>query len=538
MTRSSGPGVGECFYGYDNRNRLISFMDAEMAGPHRSLQYQYDSYDRLTVEGYINPALGSNMRPTRKCFYWGQTLPAGASASELSFVPVTGVAIPPDLDTIHCKNLIAYEALGEGQQIIQRYWYDKYGRVIQIAGKDYSTGISLRRSFRYDFRGNITVEYIYQHGQQNQAITLQTQNSYDSRGRLVGQSLNLAGGVSTYLTYSYDDLGNLTGRTINNGLLTETFSYNVQGFRTEAVTGGSICDDAQSIFSETSRYYDPVSAEATPRYGGDCSETHVDYAVLSADGLQTHSCTDIHSYDGIRRIIGMQRKSGNDILLSQTFGYDRNGNIMTLATSGISAGNDILSFTRSGNRTASASTSAGGFSGSYAYDLAGRMTTDGLRAHRYTYNLKGMTQSVCDSSGTALVTYTYHEDGTKKSESYPDGSGRLYYGPVEYTFSGGSMQNAHLDLVHFGDVVYRKNENGTWQTLWFVRDRTGSVVSVLDISYPYRNISEEGVLVSQMGYSPYGTEIAGEGFAQDSTLRYRYASKERQDTRQFCQRHQ
>ena len=35
-----------------------------------------------------------------------------------------------------------------------------------------------------------------------------------------------------------------------------------------------------------------------------------------------------------------------------------------------------------------------------------------------------------------------------------------------------------------------------------------------------------------MGYSPYGTEIAGEGFAQDSTLRYRYASKERQDTRQ------
>ena len=94
------------------------------------------------------------------------------------------------------------------------------------------------------------------------------------------------------------------------------------------------------------------------------------------------------------------------------------------------------------------------------------------------------------------------------------------------------MQNAHLDLVHFGDGVYRKNENGTWQTLWFVRDRTGSVVSVLDISYPYRNISEEGVLVSQMGYSPYGTEIAGEGFAQDSTLRYRYASKERQDTRQ------
>ena len=35
-----------------------------------------------------------------------------------------------------------------------------------------------------------------------------------------------------------------------------------------------------------------------------------------------------------------------------------------------------------------------------------------------------------------------------------------------------------------------------------------------------------------MGYSPYGTEIAGEGFAQDSALRYRYASKERQDTRQ------
>lgn len=528
MTRSSVPGGGECFYGYDSRNRLISFMDATMRGPYISLQYQYDSYDRLAVEGYINPVLGSGMRPTRKCFYWGQTLPAGASDSELSFVSVTGVATSQDLDTLHCKNLIAYEALGEGLQMIQRYWYDKYGRVIQIAGKDYSTGISLRRSFRYDFRGNITVEYVYQHGQQNQVITLQTQNSYDSRGRLVGQSLNLAGGGSTYLTYSYDDLGNLTGRTINNGLLTETFSYNVQGFRTEAVTAGSICSDAQAVFSETSRYYDPVSAEATPRYGGDCSETHVDYAVMSADGLQTHSCTDIHSYDGIRRLIGMQRKSGNDILLSQTFGYDRNGNVMTLETSGISVGNDILSFTRSGNRTASASTSAGGFSGSYAYDLAGRMTTDGLRAHRYTYNLKGMTQSVCDSSGTALVTYAYHEDGTKKSESYPDGSGRLYYGPVEYTFSGGSLQNAHLDLVHFGDGVYRKNENGTWQILWFVRDQTGSVVSVLDITDPSKDISDEGVLVSQMGYSPYGTEIAGEGFAQDSTLRYRYAGKERQ----------
>ena len=60
---------------------------------------------------------------------------------------------------------------------------------------------------------------------------------------------------------------------------------------------------------------------------------------------------------------------------------------MTLATSGISVGNDILSFTRSGNRTASASTSAGGFSGSYAYDLAGRMTTDGLRAHEIGHTL-------------------------------------------------------------------------------------------------------------------------------------------------------
>ena len=202
---------------------------------------------------------------------------------------------------------------------------------------------------------------------------------------------------------------------------------------------------------------------------------------------------------------------------------------MTLATSGISAGNDILSFTRSGNRTASASTSAGGFSGSYAYDLAGRMTTDGLRGLRYAYDYKGMLKSISDSIGTSLVTYTYHEDGTKKSESYPDGSGRLYYGPVEYTFSGGSMQNAHLDLVHFGDGVYRKNENGTWQTLWFVRDQTGSVVSVLDITDPSKDISDEGVLVSQMGYTPYGTEIAGEGFAQDNALRYRYAGKERQD---------
>lgn len=61
------------------------------------------------------------------------------------------------------------------------------------------------------------------------------------------------------------------------------------------------------------------------------------------------------------------------------------------------------------------------------------------------------------------------------------------------------MQNAHLDLVHFGDGVYRKNENGTWQALWFVRDRTGSVVSVLDITDPSKDISDEGVLVSQMG---------------------------------------
>ena len=61
------------------------------------------------------------------------------------------------------------------------------------------------------------------------------------------------------------------------------------------------------------------------------------------------------------------------------------------------------------------------------------------------------------------------------------------------------MQNAHLDLVHFGDGVYRKHENGTLQTLWFVRSLTRSVVSVLDISYPYRNISDEGVLVSQTG---------------------------------------
>ena len=526
LTASSVPGAGVCNYGYDNRNRLISFRDAAMAVPYVSLQYQYDNNDRLIVEGYISPQFGSAVVKIRTCDYWGSTLPTGASASDLAFASVSGVAVSTDVDTQHCKNLIAYECLGDGLPIERRYWYDRYGRVIQIVQKDATTGLHSRHSFKYDFVGNVTAECEQHSRLQSTEIKLTKSNTYDTRGRLVSSAITLNGSNAVNIVYSYDELGNLVRRSVKDGYIAESYTYNVQGFMTEAKTAGIICGPrGYPLYSENMRYYDPQMSASEARYGGSCCESQITYA------LQTGqlSFTDFYYYDQLNRLTDAIRDNDGEVIADAFQSYDRNSNIVSKTSWGSGVPTDVFSFIRSGNQITNAVTSTGDISGQYAYDPSGRMTTDGLRGQYYTYTYKGMTESVSDITGVPLVTYSYLEDGTKRSETYTDGSGRIYDGALECTFAGGLMQNAVPDIVHFGDGIYKRKPDGTWQTLWFVKDRTGSVVSVVDISSTIKNITHDGVIVSQMGYTPYGTEIASEEFAQDNTLRYRYAGKERQD---------
>ena len=194
------------------------------------------------------------------------------------------------------------------------------------------------------------------------ATVVTREMSYDGWDRLAGEVTTVSGGgadATDRVTYSYDDVGRMTGRTYGEpgsaGSTAETLSYNARGW----LTG-----QASPVYSSTLRYTDPSRTSTAGRYGGSISEWS--WSRGSGSGMQTYA----FSYDGLDRLTGSKRYIGSstaatDAFTEQGLEYDRNGNIKALVRYGQSAADpeDDLLFTLSGNRIWTISNSGSNGSG-------------------------------------------------------------------------------------------------------------------------------------------------------------------------------
>ena len=204
----------------------------------------------------------------------------------------------------------------------REYYYDKRGRIIQIVESD-SDGWSARYSTGYDFAGNILAYKEVHISPDNSTDSLVTRYTRDKRGNPITCQMTFNGTALSTVSYSYDSLGRLSGRTIGSSGH-EAFDYDIHGWETSRLFSYGNSD----YFRQELCYQDPSRPWIQPDYTGRISDVSWRHG---SDPWDVYAL----SYDGFGRLSGAERFSGNSsaAILRNTekeIVYDLDGNVTAL----------------------------------------------------------------------------------------------------------------------------------------------------------------------------------------------------------------
>ena len=567
------PGAGISEYVYDKGGRLVLERDANLKGKNRWIYHVYDNigreiecnlvqgtssvtrasaqtnYNNLSINNSY-PQLGGGTPDTPPSAIGDFTLICKLSQtrfgggvyrtatstqtssftvpSYLAFSPVSGVAESADLDNVKVIGYKLYEkiAMLDGSEngnagssntsyIERAFHYDRRGRVMQVVEKNSTGGIS-RTSTKYDFRGNI-LAVNESHSAGSLAITKGTVYSYDQRGRLLSERVSVNGVEKATVNYSYDALGNLTGKSYGNGV-TDNLQYNIQGWGTVSQT----VKGSETLYSQRLRYYD--AEKGSGLYNGNISEWRMQQGTNAASTYR-------YGYDGLGRLTTSSRYAGSGASATNSWcergiDYDLNGNIVTLQRFGSNSitAEDNLLYGYSGNRLTALTGSSQGveLNASYSYDAGGNMLYDGRRGLGISYNMLNLPAKVVEKTGATVADgavkaeYLYSADGIKQRVVDGAGSnGYLYLGTLVLSKSGESYS---LASTGFGGGRIIGAANNSCLAYYYGTDHLGSVRVITDGS---------GSVVERNDYYPMGMRTAtGNGYPQLATNLYKYNGKE------------
>ena len=571
ITEKSIPGAGTSEYVYDKGGRLVLERDANLKGKNRWIYHVYDNmgreiecnlvqgtasvtrasaqtkYDNLSTNNSY-PQLGGGTPDTppsvvgnftficklSQTRFGGGVYRTAASTqtssftvpSYLAFSPVSGVAESADLDDVKVIGYKLYEKIalldgntetsGGNVNFIERaFHYDRKGRVMQVVEKNSTGGIS-RTSTKYDFRGNI-LAVNESHSAGSLTITKGSVYSYDQRGRLLSEQVSIDGVEKAVVNYSYDALGNLTGKSYGNGV-TDNLQYNIQGWGTVSQT----VKGSETLYSQRLSYYD--AEKGSGLYNGNISEWRMQQGTNAASTYR-------YGYDGLGRLTTSSRYAGSGTGATNSWcergiDYDLNGNIVTLQRFGssASAADDDLSYSYNGNRLVGlAGSSQGGvLNASYSYDAGGNMLYDGRRGLGISYNMLNLPAKIVEKTGATVADgavkaeYLYSADGIKQRVVDGAGSnGYLYLGTLVLSKSGESYS---LASTGFGGGRIIGGAGNSCLAYYYGTDHLGSVRVITDGS---------GSVVERNDYYPLGMRTAaGNSYPQLTTNLYKYNGKE------------
>ena len=315
------------------------------------------------------------------------------------------------------------------------------------------------------------------------------------------------------MKYGYDAVGRLVEKRYGDTV--ERLGYNVRGWLTSKES---------AAFKMRLRYEQPECG-ATACYNGNISEW--EWAHGTKPALMYS-----FAYDGFGRLASANQQQASDNgwaelaanYVEKGITYDRNGNIRTLQRT--AAGNpvDDLIYGYRGNQLVSLSeqvrTSQAGdvylpgntASGMYEYDLNGNLTKDSRKGLEYKYNRLNLLEEVW-KDGEMKAQYNYLADGTKLGVR--DGSGKIgydYVGSVVYKVVDGRRE---FDCAVVGDVHFTANG-----IRYALTDQLGSVRALID---------EDGNVVQQNDYYPFGAKIAHDDYADSDDNRFLFSGKESQE---------
>jgi YD repeat-containing protein len=389
--------------------------------------------------------------------------------------------------------------------------------------------------------------------------------AYDAANREVGSTWKSAGGSTTNVqTFTYDAAGNhLTAADYNgtytngydalNRLTAQTDPFGVAlTYQYDALSRQTTVQD--SLSGTTTSVYDNASRLTTREFGGPGqTPLRIDlgydngnrltgltrYSTLNGTGLVA---TTSYNYDTASRVTSIVSKDSTPATISYyNYQYD-NANRVTLqsgtgatgtytydaASQVLTDGTATYSYDANGNRTMAGyqvgtnnqMTTDGTWT--YTYDAAGNLTQkskgSGLETWYNDYDNQNHLTSVRKTSdGTTnqlLVTYTYDAYGQRiKEVKWQSSPGTT--ATTEFVWSNGQVvmdlngSNAVQERYLWGDrtdqLFARIDGNGAaW---WYLTDRLGSVRDVLNASgasQDHTDYTACGVIITQTSASAQG----------------------------------
>ena len=285
---------------------------------------------------------------------------------------------------------------------------------------------------------------------------------------------------------AYDDLGREATTVYGNGL-SESFSYNIQGWEISSVTSLS----GNTLFSETLHYFSGVTS-GSPLYSG---------RVAGRSGFQNGaSFSDFYTYDGAGRMTGSAVSS--PVNTEKAISYDRSGNILSFKRYNGGTLADNFSWSYTGFRRSG-----------FTYDTGGNITSNGTGGFTATYNRLGLPKTITASGSS--TTYSFLADGTKESAIQSSGGGYVYLGSMRF-FKDASGAISFDSAPWEGGRIIAGSATGAYDLQYFTRDYLGSV---------RLSTNGSGTVVFSSGYMPYGTGTNSTGSPMND---YRFSGKEEQ----------
>ena len=487
------------------------------------------------------------------------------------FLPVANVVSELDVDMrvtglLTAEQVYLLDKVTPDRFVCKTYYYDKYGRTVQIVEK-YPNGAIARYSTKYDMVGNVLATH-ESHTHDGQTDHIKIENSLDHRGRILSSSVFVndyhddreEGDSETpilSLQYKYDDLGKLVAKEcypMGNSKIDESFTYNIQGWLTGKIVHRPAKEDdldyATDIFYEHLNYYNPLFEEGQPSYIGNISGSSTGFA--NSDPVD-----NLYYYDQLSRLVNTEQyrcSTPHNAFVEKDVAYDADGNIRQLSRYNDSSSSVYTYAYDNSGLLQSVSNNSGFMSparvatfglssiidhpvgpitvspiptlykddteiyegNDYVYDSNGNVIYDGYHGLNIRYNHLNLPRKI-SRGDDILVNYVYLADGSKYSALKGDGTGFIYEGSFIYKQSeNGSLT---LESIPFNGGRFISNSNGELLPRYFITDHLGSVRGILNENF---DIEE------QNDYYQFGKHIDDPN-SQLSDNRYHYNGKENQE---------
>ena len=375
---------------------------------------------------------------------------------------------------------------GEGGMLWSVMFYDERKRVVQKKSSAHLGGVD-SEYLKYDFTGNVVGRKLIHRLASGAVVEERYTHTYDAMGRPLETSHKVDDAPwRTVSSLAYDHIG----RTISerrNGVsaLKSGFTYNLRSWLT-GISG--------TLFSEVLRYQDGPA----PQWGGMLSEMEWR---SGADGFfRKYSFV----YDGLSRLMSAEY-GGDEVAgaFSESYTYDRNGNLTSLHRHGLNAHGAekatlvSVSPSYSGNRLSAIGDAV------FSYDAKGRQTASSYGGNSGTsYNVLDLPLRMTLPGGIS-IDYAYSADGRKLMEKVSGVSAavtRDYCGTLLY--EGGALKK----IFFGGGYVDMGGQSPSYH--FFLCDHLGSVRAVA---------SEDGMVEQVSHYYPFGSRFSDPRTASSSS---------------------